>query len=242
MRSGRASWSSGVVSTEAGGRAYIESLRQQLAALFEAHARGWMTPLAARYGARLAERVRDDARQAHAVVVATLPDIGGDANPMTRHLMSCTTSLALYQAMVRLDRTAVEAGRVVYEAVRASVDKMAPDAPPSAAELEQRRVEARESQRRCYPGDWVWEFVEGDGVAFSYGYDFLECGAQKLYHTHDADEYLPFTCFLDFVTYRTAGWGFARASTLAEGGARCDFRFRRGGSTDRRWPAKWALP
>ncbi len=50
------------------------------------------------------------------------------------------------------------------------------------------------------------------------------------------DEFLPFYCFLDFVTYRTPGWGFIRVMTLAEGCEKCDFRFKRGGKTGRAWP------
>jgi hypothetical protein len=88
---------------------------------------------------------------------------------------------------------------------------------------------ALKSQERRYPDDWVWEYVEGDVVQFDYGRDFLECASQKLYHAHGADEFLPYYCYLEFVTQRTLGWGFMRTQTLAEGYQRCDFVLRRVG-------------
>jgi hypothetical protein len=56
-------------------------------------------------------------------------------------------------------------------------------------------------------------FVEGDGIEFEYGYDFYECGTQKLYHRQGADEFLPFYGYLDFVTSRTPGWSSSRTMT-----------------------------
>ena len=149
----------------------------------------------------------------------TVPDIGGSANPMTRHLLRSTTSLALYLAMRRRGYAAQEAGWVIYQAVVARVATL-PRQPFTGLTPERvaaMREEAARSQERRYPGDWVWEFVEGDGGRSEYGFDFLECGTQKLYRAHDAEEFLPFYCYLDFVTYRAEGWGFCRTKTLAEG-------------------------
>ena len=106
----------------------------------------------------------------------------------------------------------------------------------SPEDIQAKREQARKSQECHYPGDWVWEFVEGNGVEFDYGYDFLECGTQKLYHDQGADEFLPFYCFLDFVTSKASGWGLTRTMTLAEGYEKCDFRFKKGGKTERAWP------
>ena len=155
---------------------------------------------------------------------------------MTRHLIRSTTSLAFYKAMEARGKTAEETGKIIYDAVVESVSHLPPLPPMSPKNLERKKEQARESQERRYPGGWVWEFVEGDGVEFNYGYDFTECGTQKLYHAQGADEFLPFYCFLDFVTYRTPGWGFARTMILAEGYEKCDFRFKRGGKTERGWP------
>jgi len=196
--------------------------------------------LATQYGDEFSGAVLRQARERLETLIPDIPYIGGDENPMTRHLIRSTTSLVFYQAMKANGKTAEETGKIIYDAVVERVRHLPPAASPRPEEMAEKKEEARQSQARRYPGDWVWEFIEGDGLEFDYGYDFTECGTQKLYHAQAADEFLPFYCFLDFATYRTPGWGFARTMTLAEGHARCDFRFKRGGKTERAWPPRWA--
>lgn len=221
---------------EQAGAGYYLARQANMLALFDDHARAWRPLLAHRYGEGFAAAVLQEARRQHEALIPGILYIDGDENPMTRHLIRSTTSLAFYQTMKAHGKTAEETGQILYAAVEASVRQLPLAAPNSPEELARKREQARESQKRRYPGDWVWEFVEGDGIAFDYGYDFIECGTQKLYHAHGADEFLPFYCYLDFVTYRTDGWSFSRTTTLAEGYDRCDFRFKKGGSTKKGWP------
>lgn len=218
---------------------YYESRRQDILAVFDEHARAWMPFLPARFGAAFAEDVTADARRFEELLIPDIPYIGGDENPMTRHMIRCTSTLALYKAMKTRGNAAEEIREILYRAVVESVRSL-PVRPMTddalAHHMDRQRHEARQSQERRWPGDWVWEFVEGDGVSFDYGYDFTECGTQKFFCAHGAEEVLPFYCYLDFVTYRTLGWGFSRAMTLAEGHPKCDFRFKRGGATERAWP------
>lgn len=172
------------------------------------------------------------------MLIPEIPHIGGDENPMTHHLVRSTTSLALYKAMKARGKTAEETGKIIYDAVMERVSHLPVSSAKalSTEDIQAKREQARKSQERHYPGDWVWEFVEGNGVEFDYGYDFLECGTQKLYHDQGADEFLPFYCFLDFVTSKASGWELTRTMTLAEGYEKCDFRFKKGGKTERAWP------
>jgi hypothetical protein len=204
--------------------------------LFDVHSRAWRPFLARKYGGILADEVIQHAREILEGLIPEIPYIGGDENPMTRHLIRSTTSLALYKAMKARGKSAEETGKVVYDAVVESVRHMPSTPPLNEEKIAKEKRHATRSQARRYPGDWVWDFVEGDGVKFDYGYDFCECGTQKLYHAQGADEFLPFYCYLDFVTYRTPGWGFGRTMTLAEGHEKCDFRFKKGAETDKGWP------
>ena len=217
-------------------RDYYTSRKSNILAVFDDHAKALKPLLASRYGDAFADIVLRQARERHEALIPDIPYIGGDENPMTRHLIRSTTSLALYLAMKAHGKTAQESGKIIYDAVVERVRHLPPSDSPGPEEMAKKKEEARQSQARRYPGDWVWEFVEGDGVEFDYGYDFTECGTQKLYHAEGADEFLPFYCFLDLITYRTPGWSFARTMTLAEGYARCDFRFKRGGKTEQAWP------
>jgi hypothetical protein len=220
------------------GRAYYESRQAENLAQFDIHAEASEPFLVASYGAEFARSVLRDARERYEALLPELPYIGGDDNPMTRHLVRSVSSLVLYQAVKARGKTAEAAGKVIYDSVVASVGRLPrrPFQELSAQYVAKEKEQARESQERRYAGDWVWEFVEGDGVAFDYGYDFLECGTQKLYRAHGAEEFLPFYCYLDFVTHRTIGWGFARTMTLAEGHEKCGFRWKKGGETPKGWP------
>jgi len=220
------------------GREYYLSRKPDMLGLFDTHAEASRPFLAQAYGDAFAEAILREARERHEALISEIPYIGGDENPMTRHLIRSTTSLALYQAMKAHGKKSRETGKVIYDAVAASVSELPrrPCKHLTAEYVSEEQRQARQSQERRYPGDWVWEFVEGDGIQFDYGYDFLECGTQKLYRAHGADEFLPFYCYLDFVTQRTTGWGFARSMTLAEGHERCDFRWKKGGRTMKGWP------
>ena len=220
------------------GRAYYVAHRPEILNQFDTHARSWRGFLVASYGEAFADVVLSDARQQYESMIPSIPYIGGDGNPMTRHLVRSTTSLVLYQVMHSRGKPAIEVGKIVYDAVADSVSQLPahPFRELSADRVAKEKEQARQSQERRYPGDWVWAYVEGDGVAFDYGRDYTECGTQKFYHACGADDFLPFYCYLDFVTHRTTGWGFSRTMTLGEGCDRCDFRWKVDGETRRGWP------
>ena len=216
---------------------YYLSRKLEIMEQFYGHAKAWRPLLAASYGDEWTAVVLVEAKEQMEAILPAIPYIGGDRNPMTRHLVRSTTSLALYKAMEARGETAADAGKVIYDAVIASVNQLPRRSFELNAEfITKEKAEAKRSQQQCYAGDWVWEFVEGDGVEFDYGYNFLECGTQKLYHAHGADGFLPFYCYLDFATHRTMGWGFSRSMTLGEGYGKCDFRWKKGGSTQEGWP------
>jgi hypothetical protein len=222
-------------------REYYMSRKSEITAAFDEHAAAWRPFLVSCYGGKFAKAVLKAARAEHEALIPEIPYIGGDENGMTRHLIRSITSLALYKAMKSSGKTAEETGKIIYDAVGEQVSRS--DAPirhrrrPSTEEIVERRREgAKRSQERRYPGDWVYEAVEGDGVEFDYGVDFFECGTQKLYHAHDADEFLPFYCFLDFVTSEAAGTGLVRTMTLAEGYEKCDFRYTKDREAYPGWP------
>lgn len=79
--------------------------------------------------------------------------------------------------------------------------------------------------------DFVYEYVEGDGERFDFGVDYLECAVWSFLKAQGTPELAPYVCALDQLYSDAFKWGLSRTSTLAEGGTRCDFRFRRGGET-----------
>jgi hypothetical protein len=220
---------------------YYTSRKSEILAIFDDHAQAWRPFIASQYGDEFVNIILREAREVHEALIPEIPYIGGDENHMTRHLIRSTTSLAFYKAMKARGKTAKETGKIIYDSVVERVSRPgAPIRPRGELSPKERmrreRARAKRSQERRYPGDWVYEVVEGDGVEFDYGIDFIECGTQKLYHAQSADEFLPFYCFLDFATSKASGSGLARTITLAEGYEKCDFRFRSGRKTEQEWP------
>ncbi len=217
---------------------YYISRQPEILALFGEFAQVWRPFIVRRYGDDFTETILREARERLEALIPEIPYIGGDENWMTRHLVRSALNLALYQAMQARDKTARETGQIVYDATVEYVKNrpFSPAQPLSLEAIQTKREQDRESQERRYPGDWVWEFIEWTGQEFDYGYDFFECGTQKLYHAQGADAFLPYYCFLDFVTTRTSGQTLVRAMILANGDEKCDFRFKAIGTAEQAWP------
>ena len=173
------------------------------------------------------------ARQRFAALIPQVAYIGGDENHLTGELLRAGRCLAFYQAMQAAGKSAADAGEVLYAAILAAPSPdLSPGGALSEAQLmERRQARAERSQLRRYPGDWVYEFVAGDGQSFDYGYDFSQCAAQLFFHAQGADEFLPFFCRLDFAFSRVEGRGLERTKTLADGFGMCNPRFKRGRQT-----------
>ena len=234
------------MSEERGSGYYLQEAARFLAG-FEASGLIWSEILTERYGGDASESILGRAREIFIELLPALPFIGGDENPQTGTFVGSVECLAFYRAMQTVGRTAVEAGRMLYDAVcRLPVPELPgpvrPDDPERDARMARRRAKAAWSQERRYPQDYVYKFVEGDGATFDYGYDFFECASEKFYRQQGALEFLPFYCFLDFPKCERVGLGLRRTTTLGEGGAVCDFRFLEGGRVAQMWPPAFVLP
>ena len=220
---------------------YYISRKAELFEDFDEEARQWLPILVRRYDGGFAAAVLEEARERLEALIPEIPYIGGDENQLPGSLLGSVGCLVLYQAMKGRGKTAAEAGKLLYDAVKARAGEPAAPVPPSRQAsreelMKRRRERAERSQKRQYPWDWVYEFVEGDGETFDYGYNFFECATHKLYRAQGAEEFLPFYCFLDFPKCELGGLGLTRTMTLSEGHQRCDFRFNEGGKAALEWP------
>jgi hypothetical protein len=193
--------------------------------------------LIARYGEEEANTLILKSRQKYEDLIPQIPNIG-DRNPLLIFLLPTTRYLAIYRTLQKHGRTVEEAGRLVYEIGEAEFEAI-----PGwvrrvigilwfsrwfAKRLQKR---AASSQERKYSGGYVLVYVEGDGQDFDYGIDYIECASCKFLNEHDAAELGPYVCAVDKVASEMLDWGLRRTMTLAEGGERCDFRFKKGGKT-----------
>lgn len=182
---------------------YYVSRKSELLEEFDKNAQYWRQVIVSQYGDDFANTIVRESRVEYEALIPEIPYIGGDENHLTGSLIESAECLALYKAMKARGKTAEETGKILYDTIEVRSRCPSPPIRPSKRlsreELMRRRRErAEKSQKRRYPGDWVYGFVEGDGREFDYGYDFSECGTRKFYHAQGADEFLAFCCFLDF--------------------------------------------
>jgi hypothetical protein len=206
--------------------------------LLKAHARlvsAGREVLRAQYGDAAAETLLRESLAEFERLIPALPYIGGTANPLTANLVQAAVALALYRVMRRHGKTLEETGEILYRSTEAYAQRyprilrgLLGVYSLSAFGRRRSRAMAARTRERRYPGDWVRVHVKGDGKSFLYGADYLECGIVKFLHNQGADELAPYLCRTDYAVFGAMGIELIRTTTLAEGGEKCDFRFRRG--------------
>ncbi len=192
-----------------------------------------------RLGEAEAAQVVAEAMNEFERLLPDLPYIGGSQNGLTTNLSNSAASLAFYRAMLAHGQTVEQTGEILYRAVesQAAVPLMGLGGRFATSDMAQQKLEqvAKLSHERQYPGDWVFDFVQGDSETFDYGIDYLECGICKYLQAQQASELTPYLCLLDFPMSRAMNTGLVRTATLAHGAQRCDFRYKTGRPCQREW-------
>jgi hypothetical protein len=199
--------------------------------------------LVASHGEACANAAYADARREFEALIPVIPYVGGDENQLTQEMVQSAMALALYRAMKNQGKSVEETGHLLYQTVEAMVDsypsllvRAVGFYEMSAFGQRKNRRAALESQKRLYPENWVFNFVEGAGQNFDWGIDYTECGIVKFFQAQSADELARYMCLADYPMSKAFGMGLVRTTTLAEGAAKCDFRFKRGRTTPYGWP------
>ena len=202
--------------------------------------------LVGRYGGETAAVMRGEMLDEYRRLIPDVPYIGGRRNIYSDALALAPRALAMYRVVVRHGGSLEDSGELLHRMFKAQMERI-----PRVlrhwvgrqrfGRLRRRKVEraARRSQARRYPGDWVFERIDGDGETFDFGIDITECGIVKFLHAQEADELCPYGCDLDYVMFEAMGIGLRRTKTLAWGCDRCDFRLSKHGVTSATWPPEF---
>ena len=209
-----------------------------LLAEFERSAQDILTALRERERQETAEEILDRARAELRDLAPRIQDPGWRALHMLAFTGAGAIYIAVYLALAPRGYAPAEAWAVCEQATRLRFARM-PRAGRSFAALAffsrpfraLSRAIARRSQAAPV-GDWVFRYVEGEPGAFDYGTDYTRCAIRELAVASGAADFAPYICLADIPGSEAMGWGLARTETLAQGGQRCDFRFRRGGPTE----------
>ena len=217
---------------------YYTSRKSQLLRDFDKIAKRVRKVLVSCYGDHFADTIARESRREYEALIPQLPYIGGKKNPFTDFVILSGQSLALYKALKKHTKTVDEANAMLWEVFKAVIDTT----PKLLGWLygkwiftkyyvNRLRKMAAESQKREYPGGYVFTFVEGDGEEFDYGLDFTECATCKFYDAQGESDFTPLACAADYLKSKAFGWGLTRTMTLAEGYEKCAFRHKKGDAT-----------
>lgn len=199
----------------------------------------YVHPVLVRYfGAENVNTLVDETRREYENLIPQLPYLGGK-QPFTSFIIFTAMYLAVYRVNKAHGKTVEQTGELLYEIGRkflrvfpSFLTRYFGDMNFSRFYLNRLRERAVESHQRKYPDDYVYNFIEGDGQAFDYGVDYLECASCKFLAKQGACELAPYLCPVDVLYSEMLGWGLTRTMTLAEGADKCDFRFKKGGRTN----------
>jgi hypothetical protein len=224
---------------------YYTSRSRKLLKQFDKFLTQSRTLLVKRYGEVQAATMHRETLDEYERLIPDLPYIGR-GNLFTGNLVQSAWALALYRVIWRHGGSVEEAGEIIHRALETEVNRKPAFLRRLKGKLRLSRWAvrmmqnaARRSQRREYPGDWVFEVVEGDGRAFDVGMDVTECGIVKFLQAQDADELAPYLCNLDYLVYQATGVELRRTMTLSWGCEKCDFRMLGDGESMEAWPPRF---
>lgn len=233
--------------TENASSGYYTAQAHKLLNYFGKMTRHYRNVLKSHLGYEAPDEIIRETRQEFQRLIPEIPYIGGKKNRLTRVLIGCTMVLALYRVLKSRGRSVEEIGKMVVEIEEDRVQSY----PKFFVRLLGRfihsplgknrikKMVSENCQNQPYPGGWVATFIEGNREEFDFGIDYTECGLCKFFHLQGADEVAQYLCLGDYVNQRAMDSGFFRSTTLAEGGDRCDFRWKKGRETRPAWPPPW---
>jgi hypothetical protein len=215
---------------------YYVSRRDRLLRGFDRVARRLRPKLERRHDAAYADEVLADARRELVQILPRIPYIGGWRNAFTPVMVINGWILALYRAMIARGESAEDVVRVCAEVsddyvrslpgfVLRAIGRLA-FLPPMRRYFER---QARRSQERRYPGDFVWEVQAGDDGEYSFVFE--ECAVNKFYDAEHVPDLKPYCNFFDVTYSRLMNMGVDARETIGLGCARCALRYKHGRQT-----------
>ena len=198
------------------------------------------------------EKLTIEMRKEYEILIPQLPHIGGSTNTMLPLLIGSASLLAVMRILEKEGMSIRDIGKFSYDffesvsETRRSFEEsgkpdltafmLSKDTMFQKEYIDVLKLVAKDSQVRRYPGDWVYEYVEGNGKTFNHGINFTECAIYKFFKEQNAEKFVPFICLFDFAAARASGYGFKRTQTIWNGAPFCDFRYSKEGNTLRGWP------
>ena len=179
-------------------------------------------------------------------LVPEIQYIGGNKNPYTSFLIGATEMSSIIQIFEKKGLSFQKIGQFIFEYYEILNIRRVEEL-KKAGQLHSEQIFtqdyldfmkgfAKESQKKKYPGDWIFEFVDGDDKNFTYGLNFTQCGIHEFTKKLGLEKYTPFICLADFAEATASGFGLTRTQTISNGSSICDHRYIKDTTTPRAWP------
>ena len=192
--------------------------------------------LVKRYGEEFTETLQKDVRQEYEKLIPEIPYIKGlRARAFNLFLQITAQEVAVYKAMKKHQKPPTETWELCHQALRLRVAKiprwkrwLLRNLMFSPLMKKIMTTRAKQKQKVSF-GEFEVEYLMGED--FELGINYLQCGNHKFAMKHGAEEFAPYICMSDIALSDALGWGLIRTQTLADGCDYCDFRFKKGATT-----------
>jgi len=200
-----------------------------------------------RYGERVAGEIRAKSNKEYKKILPHVPKVGGLRNYFAGIVIANGWFIATYKAMKSVGYTAGDSMAIwaemagdIFKRMPAWLQARLGKFLTSDGAIRGFHKQAKKSQLREYPGDWVYRVNDSQG--FDLALEFEECAAIKMYRELGVEELGPYCSFGD-VTYSTyLGIGIDATETLGLGFKTCKLYYQRGGSVKHNSKIKHILP
>jgi len=192
----------------------------------------------ARYGEEFANTLQGEVRQEYEKLIPEIPYINGiRAKVLNIFLILAAQGLAVYKAMNKHGKPPAEIWELCHQVLRVRVAKIPQWKRRLLTHLTfsglLKKLMARRARQQPQVGfgDFEIEYLIGEGDDFDWGVNYLQCGVLRFMMKNGGEAFAPYICMSDIALSDAFGWGLTRTQTLADGCDYCDFRFKKGATT-----------
>ena len=192
-----------------------------------------------RYDVNFADNLLRDIHLEYQKLIPEIPYIKGiRAQFLNTFLIVTAQELAAYKAMKKHGKSASEAWELCHQAIKIQMQTF----PKWKRRLMRqfmfsgfiKKIMARRehSHQKGHFGDFEIEYLAGNNDNFDIGVNYHQCGNYNFAIKQGCADFAPYICMSDIALSDALGWGLTRTQTLADGCKYCDFRFKKGSSTN----------
>ncbi len=218
---------------------YYSSHKEKLLKDFDRTCSLTKDPMTIRYGEDFTNILLKETREEYKKLIPEIPFIKGvRARFLNTFLIVTAQELAVYKAMQNHGKPASEAWELCHQAIRLQMETV-----PKwkrwlmkqfmfsnfVRKIMTRRASTHETG---VFGDFELKYFVGKGDDFDIGVNYHGCGNYNFAMKHGGAAFAPYICMSDIALSDALGWGLTRTQTLADGYSYCDFRFKKGATTN----------